>query len=446
MSIIVFAGPTLSVANIKSLVSADCRPPAKQGDIYLATHDQPNVIVLIDGYFESVPAVWHKEILYALSLGIKVYGCSSMGALRASELTNYGMEGSGSVFEDYINGVLEDDDEVALVHGPSELAYPHISTPMVNIRATLEHAVKNRIMSQQDSARIVGAFKKLRYPERTLSKLYDYAIEFLGDDQALSLCKFTENNYIDIKKADAVHLLQKLDKHPNLSLPLSKEDRHHFKPTDAWERLVSQLNHQKKLSEHSITSEELHRELKLDGCFWDLKQQAISRKSALRTASFHNPSISDEHIQRALLEIAFRQSAYTNQALDFKHLAKWLTSQQVNHQDFDALVYNESLLAWLSTNQDHFDEELLELLKLNKCYSAYQTRITFKRDNPSLSLSDLNINEQQLWNWFFSTKHPNSVAQDPNDLWPILGFSSYSEFKNAAIQDYQFYLQSGNHS
>ncbi|MEF1228980.1 TfuA-like protein, partial [Vibrio fortis] len=141
MSIIVFAGPTLSVANIKSLVSADCRPPAKQGDIYLATHDQPNVIVLIDGYFESVPAVWHKEILYALSLGIKVYGCSSMGALRASELTNYGMEGSGSVFEDYINGVLEDDDEVALVHGPSELAYPHISTPMVNIRATLEHAV-----------------------------------------------------------------------------------------------------------------------------------------------------------------------------------------------------------------------------------------------------------------------------------------------------------------
>ncbi|MEZ8691477.1 hypothetical protein AB6D15_03950 [Vibrio splendidus] len=68
MSIIIFSGPTLSTTNIQSIINADCRPPAKQGDIYLATYDQPNVIVLIDGYFESVPAVWHKEILYALSL------------------------------------------------------------------------------------------------------------------------------------------------------------------------------------------------------------------------------------------------------------------------------------------------------------------------------------------------------------------------------------------
>lgn len=445
MSIIIFSGPTLSTTNIQSIINADCRPPAKQGDIYLATYDQPNVIVLIDGYFESVPAVWHKEILYALSLGIKVYGCSSMGALRAAELAQFGMEGSGRVFEDYINGVLEDDDEVALVHGPEELGCPHISSPMVNMRATLEHAIKSRIINQQESAQIIEALKQLHYPKRTLSKLYEYALDFFGDDKAQSLRKFTENNYIDIKKCDAVTLLKKLAEHPKLLLPLSPKVRHQFKPTDAWVRLISQLNHQRKLSNHSITSEELHRELKIDGCFWELKQQAISRKSALRTASSHNPSISDEHKRNALLEMALRQSAYTDQAIDFKHLANWLTSQQVNSHDFDALVSHESLLAWLSGNHQHFDEELIDLLKLNQRYSDYQARITFKRDTPLLALSDLKINEEQLWNWFFSAKHPNSLTQNPNDLWPRLGFSSYSELERAVIQDYQFYLQSGNH-
>ncbi|MEZ8471890.1 TfuA-like protein [Vibrio splendidus] len=199
MNIIVFSGPTLSTTNIKRIINADCRPPAKQGDIYLATYDQPNVIVLIDGYFESVPAVWHKEILYALSLGIKVYGCSSMGALRAAELAHFGMQGSGRVFESYINSVWEDDDEVALVHGPAELGYPHVSIPMVNIRATLEHAIESHIINQQESALIIEALKQLHYPKRTLSKLYEYALELFGDDRAQSLRRLTENNYIDIK-------------------------------------------------------------------------------------------------------------------------------------------------------------------------------------------------------------------------------------------------------
>ena len=37
------------------------------------------VIGLIDGFFENVASVWHKEILFALSEGVQVFGAASMG-------------------------------------------------------------------------------------------------------------------------------------------------------------------------------------------------------------------------------------------------------------------------------------------------------------------------------------------------------------------------------
>ena len=34
------------------------------------------------------------------------------------------MKGIGRIIEDFRDGVLEDDDEVAVLHGPEELGYP----------------------------------------------------------------------------------------------------------------------------------------------------------------------------------------------------------------------------------------------------------------------------------------------------------------------------------
>ena len=63
------------------------------------------VIGIVDGYFEYVAPVWHKEILYALSSGCTVLGAASMGALRACECAAFGMRGIGRIFEDYREGV-----------------------------------------------------------------------------------------------------------------------------------------------------------------------------------------------------------------------------------------------------------------------------------------------------------------------------------------------------
>jgi len=123
MTTILFAGPTLKKHDAASLGAAECLPPVRQGDIYRAVARQrPRAIGIVDGVFQHVPSVWHKEILWAMSNGIHVFGAASMGALRAAELSPFGMVGVGRIFEAYRSGVLEpygdapfeDDDEVAI--------------------------------------------------------------------------------------------------------------------------------------------------------------------------------------------------------------------------------------------------------------------------------------------------------------------------------------------
>lgn len=135
---ILFVGPTLPDAGAIVDPGITLRAPAQRGDIVKALEDGANVIGLIDGFFENVAPVWHKEILFALSKGVRVYGAASMGALRAAECAAFGMVGVGRIFEAYASGALADDAAVAQIHAPAELGYRPLSEPLVNIEVTLQ--------------------------------------------------------------------------------------------------------------------------------------------------------------------------------------------------------------------------------------------------------------------------------------------------------------------
>ena len=134
---------------------------------------QPAVIGLIDGFFEHIASVWHKEILWALGQGIQVFGSASMGALRAAELAPFGMEGVGTVFESYRDGRLEDDDEVAVIHGPAELGHICLSEAMVNMRRTLEEAEAKGIIGRSTCARLEHIAKGLFYADRSYARVLE---------------------------------------------------------------------------------------------------------------------------------------------------------------------------------------------------------------------------------------------------------------------------------
>ncbi|MGI9369169.1 MAG: TfuA-like protein, partial [Ruegeria sp.] len=171
MSAIVFAGPTIDADDVRDILDAHVLPPVKQGDVYRAVSNGPNAIGIIDGYFEGVPSVWHKEILWAMEQGVAVFGSASMGALRAAELADFGMVGVGRIYEAFKDGQIKDDDEVAVLHSPAELGFKPLSEPMVSIRATVRRAIDERVLDSKTAEQILGFAKGLHYHDRTWSAI-----------------------------------------------------------------------------------------------------------------------------------------------------------------------------------------------------------------------------------------------------------------------------------
>lgn len=95
---VIFAGLTLFGADVRPGTDYELRPPARQGDVHRAIMQGANVIGLIDGIYEHVPAIWHTRILFGLSHGVHIFGAASMGALRAAERAAFGMVGIGEIW------------------------------------------------------------------------------------------------------------------------------------------------------------------------------------------------------------------------------------------------------------------------------------------------------------------------------------------------------------
>jgi hypothetical protein len=164
---IAFLGPSLAKAEAHSIFSSmQVWGPARQGDVLRALREQPKVIALIDGVFESQPSVWHQEIRIALSEGVHVLGASSMGALRAAELEPFGIVGVGQVFRAYAENRLIDDSDVALLHADAEHDYRPLSIPLVNVVAIAEHALAHGALKLSDARALVEAARAVHYQHR----------------------------------------------------------------------------------------------------------------------------------------------------------------------------------------------------------------------------------------------------------------------------------------
>ena len=171
---IVYLGPSLPAAVARvALPAAQLRGPVAVGDVlrivddHVAGRERVARLAIIDGYFERMAAVWHKEILLALEAGIEVWGAASMGALRAAELSPFGMRGVGSIYERFASGELVCDDEVAVAHLPAEHGYKPVSVALVDLRAAIARAK----LPAKDRTRLIELARAPFYRERTFERL-----------------------------------------------------------------------------------------------------------------------------------------------------------------------------------------------------------------------------------------------------------------------------------
>jgi hypothetical protein len=242
VTLAIFVGPTLSQSEVQAaLPQARVLGPVACGDVYLSARDGCRVIGIIDGVFDQTLAVRHKEILWALSQGVRVFGAASMGALRAAELSSFGMEGVGTVFSWFASGELEDDDEVAVAHGDERRHHDSRSVALVNIRATLAAAVDASALDARNAESIIQAAKSLYYVERTWKAVFARA-RGTADDASLARCAayVAENGTVDIKALDARTLIRRLATEPlGADTP---EPKFQFADTEAWNALKRKLD------------------------------------------------------------------------------------------------------------------------------------------------------------------------------------------------------------
>lgn len=193
---VVFLGPSMPVEDARRLLDAEFLPPICRGDLALLP---PSVgfIGIIDGEFFQKLAVSPKEIVEALGRGIKIFGSSSMGALRAAETHTFGMVGIGRIFEQYRDGILDADDEVAVAYEPG--TYRALSDSMVNLREVLAVACSAGIITEGQREELCSTMKARYFPQRSWRAL---------ENICPPLRQFAESQSLpDLKRDDAWALL-----------------------------------------------------------------------------------------------------------------------------------------------------------------------------------------------------------------------------------------------
>ena len=206
---IVFLGPSLNLEKAKKVINADFRPPAKKGDfIKLSMMSETFIVILIDGVFlQDYPPTPIEVFQVIRKNNFKVYGASSIGALRAVELEKFGMKGIGKIFELYRNNIINSDDEVAVTF---DSEYNLISEAMIDIRYNIFLAWKNKIINNETKKIMVKIAKSIYFPYRTYDSIIEKAIDLFPSkrESFLGFKNYIINYRTSLKETDALKTLQ----------------------------------------------------------------------------------------------------------------------------------------------------------------------------------------------------------------------------------------------
>jgi hypothetical protein len=206
---LIFLGPSLSKEKAASLLDAEYRPPIRRGDLTRAIEEGYRVIGIVDGVFHHAFSVSLQEIRQAIERGAKLYGSSSMGALRAADAYSIGMIGVGKIYSWYHSEKIDSDEEVALCF--DETTGVGITEPLVNIRAILENLTDTEFVSEALGETILKEAMQIPYWQRTREALLMKLQKLLPDEIYF---KIRESFFqqTDLKGEDAIALLEQIKK------------------------------------------------------------------------------------------------------------------------------------------------------------------------------------------------------------------------------------------
>jgi hypothetical protein len=435
-SAVVFLGPTLPVDEARAVLDAQYLPPAGRGDVLQAALRRPRVIAVVDGVFEREPSVWHKEILFALSEGIHVYGAASMGALRAAELDAFGMLGIGDVYRAYADGTLEDDDEVAVAHADADHAFRALSDAMVDVRATLDAAVASGVVTEETAAEISARVKATFYAQRLLVSALDR-----GDAEHERLRAWLPEGRVWCKRDDALAMLRAIAIDLEADLEPARPTWT-LQRTRAWDDMRRSVElaakGQSGPTPARVADEELEAvldEARLDP---DLYHELLDRSllSALAGDAAaavgvdvspwaHQAALDHERLQRGLLQP--------------EDVDDWLQSQDLTDADLPAVARRLAVLRWAhQAHRGSVSGEVALTLRADDAYAGLANRAARKRDALARLPSGGDVDDSEAVAWYFRERLGQEVPP-ALDAWASAhGWHRASELVRALRAEWLF--------
>jgi ribosomal protein S12 methylthiotransferase accessory factor len=167
----IFCGPSLPAADRIPVGGAAYLPPASRGDVERAAREY-DIVLLIDGVFHHDLAPSPKEC-YLATEHARMFGASSMGALRAAECAPYGFTPLGIIANWYARDAIDGDDEVAVLTDPR--ANEALTVPLVNVRHAAWIAYRRGLLDASERAQLVERARAIFYMDRTWDDVVDLA-------------------------------------------------------------------------------------------------------------------------------------------------------------------------------------------------------------------------------------------------------------------------------
>ncbi len=435
--ITVFAGPTIRHGDIRSRMDCVCLPPVSHGDlIRLLTRpgENPTAIAIIDGHFEGVPSVWHKEILFAMDQGIPVYGSSSMGALRAAELDAFGMQGVGQIYQWYRDGFIEDDDEVAVLHGPAEVGYAVASEPMVNIRATLQEAAAQDVIPAELVTPLADIAKGLFYKQRRWKAIFQLAeASELDPTHMAQLQEWLPENAIDLKRNDALALLDALAEHD----PDSAQDTNYrFAWTHVWDRALQTIG-EPGVTDQTVASGDqaiLH-QLRLDPAHY---RACRDRATLVWLASHRVTTETDPSLEKAELK-AFRARCGLGTR---PQLEAYLNDVGLTLEAAEAMLGQAARIRQVRQEMGNPAEAMIRQLKLDGDYLGLKARTEARDrelDEAGINPASTRLLRPTVLAWLFEVRLNQAIPDNLDDYLAELDVADYSDWYRFVCADYLYW-------
>jgi hypothetical protein len=447
VTIHVFCGPTISAEEARAEIDAVFLPPAAQGDVYRAALDRPRAIGIVDGYFERIPSVWHKEILWAMAQGIHVFGSASIGALRAAELAAFGMEGIGAVYEAFRSGELEDDDEVAVAHGSADEGYRAASEAMVNVRATLRAAAAAGVVGDETRAELTRIAKDLFYADRAYPLILARGAERgLPGRELEALASWLPEGCVNLKRADALAMLRVMrERFAGAHEP--KRVRYAFEHTDAWDQVRRRTGRLRPIAGGAgpIPAEALAEELRVQGKLVPARQGALVRALALDEAQRQGVTVNADVLQATTA--AFRRE---RELFDVADTERWMADHGLTLDDFTRLMRDEARLRWAEIMfEPEAMRRLADHLRASGEYTGLLARIEAKRlflaQYGDEGAGDQEPAAEAMWRWYFEVRLGRPMPPDVEAYARSAGFADADELRRAAAQERRYlrHLEAG---